>query len=266
MISSTANKRVKQIMLWQTKARERKTDGVFIAEGIKMFEEAPPELVREVYFSTESLGRLKREPALWGKLQKLGAEEVTEEVFRRMSDTDSPQGILTVLRQPEYELQYYIEETQSLFLVLEDIQDPGNLGTLVRTAEGAGATGVILAGNTADLFNPKTVRATMGSIYRVPCFRMEQLSEGLKLLHENGVTTYAAALEESCCYDEIQYEKRCAFLIGNEGKGLKDQTIRMAEKRLKIPMEGRVESLNASVAGALLMYEVHRQRKRGNKV
>ncbi len=265
MITSTANARVKQVVQWQNKAKERRRDGVFLAEGIKMYEEAPKNSILEVYISQDMEARLQKhlEPKMniiWKKLQQSGYEVVADEVFARMSDTQTPQGILSVLKRPAYDLQKLLEGERPLLVILENLQDPGNLGTIIRTGEGAGITGVIMSAQTVDIFNPKTIRATMGSIYRVPFLYVDSLKETIKTLHERGIHTYAAHLKGKTYYQEISFKEASAFLIGNEGNGLTEETADLAERYIKIPMEGQVESLNAAVAAALLMYEAHRQR------
>jgi len=260
MITSSANARVKQVVQWQTKAKERRKDKVFLAEGIKMYEEAPAESIREVYLSQDIEEKIKQNTLLWKKLNDTGYELVSPEVFTKMSDTQTPQGILTVLRQPEYDLPELLKCPNPLFVVLENLQDPGNLGTIIRTGEGAGITGVIMSSQTVDIFNPKTIRATMGSIYRVPFVYVKSMEETMEGLHKAGIRTYAAHLQGETYYDTLSFREPTAFLIGNEGNGLTRETADMADSYLKIPMEGQVESLNAAVATALLMYEARRQR------
>lgn len=263
MITSSANARVKQIVQWQTKAKERRKDKVFLAEGIKMYEEAPEESILEVYLSQDLEEKIKAQANIWDKLQRTGYETVSSEVFAKMSDTQTPQGILTVLKQPEYSLEKLLQQKNPLFVVLENLQDPGNLGTIIRTGEGAGITGVIMSNQTVDIFNPKVIRATMGSVYRVPFLYVNDMAETLDKLYAHGVHTYAAHLKGETFYDSFSFKEPTAFLIGNEGNGLTKETADMAESYLKIPMEGQVESLNAAVATALLMYEAHRQRSGG---
>lgn len=260
MITSVANAKVKQVVQWQTKAKERRKSGIFLAEGIKMFQEAPEDNIVEVYVSEVQVPTLQQTVQVWSKLQQLGYETVSEEVFAKMSDTQTPQGILTVLRQPEYQLEQLLDAENPLLLVLENLQDPGNLGTIVRTGEGAGITGVIMSKQTVDIFNPKVIRATMGSIYRVPFVYVEDLQETLARMHDKGIHTYAAHLQGEAYYDSFSFKEPTAFLIGNEGNGLSREVADRAEQYLKIPMEGQVESLNAAIATALLMYEAHRQR------
>jgi len=261
MITSFSNPRVKQVVQWQTKAKERKKDDIFLAEGIKMYEEAPEASVREVYVIEETFKKMQQDSVLRRKLERTGYETVSPEVFQKMSDTQTPQGILTVLMRPKYQLDELLKVKNPLFVVLEDLQDPGNLGTIVRTGEGAGVTAVIMSHGTVDIFNPKTIRATMGSIYRVPFVYVNDMKDTIESLHNANVKTYAAHLKGENYYDSFSFREGTAFLIGNEGNGLKKETADMASAYLKIPMEGQVESLNAAIATALLMYEAHRQRK-----
>ena len=146
-------------------------------------------------------------------------------------------------------------------IILESLQDPGNMGTIVRTAEGAGATGIIMNSTTVDIYSPKVVRSTMGSIFRVPHLIVKDLGATINELKDQyGVSVYAAHLKGQQYYDSFDFNKPTAFMIGNEGNGLTDESSALATSYLKIPMEGQLESLNASVAASLLMYETHRQR------
>lgn len=274
MITSLSNPKIKQIVRLREKARERSGTGAYITEGFKMFEEAPIEDILEVYLSEHAMiysekdsGHITlkkdiplKKDILWKKLEQTGYEPVSHEVFGKMSDTQTPQGILTVLRQRSYRLEELVQKPNPLLILLEDLQDPGNLGTILRTGEGAGITGVIMSRQTVDLFNPKVIRSTMGSIYRVPYVYTDDLQGVIKSLHNIGINTYAAHLTGEACYDEISYRGPTAFLIGNEGSGLRESTANLAKFRIQIPMVGKVESLNASVAAALLMYEGYRQR------
>lgn len=260
MITSSSNPRIKQVVQWQEKAKERRNAGIFLVEGFKMFEEAPVEKIQEVYISEGALERALQDEGTGEKLRKTGYEVVASELFRKMSDTQTPQGILCVVKRPEYTLNQVLAASTPLLVVLENLQDPGNLGTIVRTGEGAGITGVIMSKGTVDIYNPKTIRATMGSIYRVPFVYVEDLLEVPGLLKKAGIKSYAAHLEGKQYYDSFSFEEGTAFFIGNEGNGLSRELADAADAYLKIPMEGRVESLNAAIATSLLMYEAHRQR------
>ena len=262
MITSVANQKVKQVVAWQSKAKERKKDNIFLVEGLKMFEEAPEKSVKEVYIEETLLEKLEKGSDLYRKLDRVGYEVVSSEVFRKMSDTQSPQGILAIVERPVYEVAELLKMENPLFVVLEDLQDPGNLGTIIRTGEGAGVSAVFMTKNTVDIYNPKTIRATMGSIYRVPFAIVEDVEEMLIGLHNAGIKTYAAHLAGKDYYDSFSFKEGTAFLIGNEGNGLKKETADAASAYLKIPMEGQVESLNAAIATSLLMYETYRQRRK----
>ncbi len=272
MITSLTNMRIKQLVALQEKSRVRNRERLFIGEGIKMFEEAPVSRIREVYLGERLWERLSggdcKEP-VWEKLaecrkQGVFVEHVSEEVLKKISDTQTPQGILFVMEQFSYSLEELIKEAKErwekggrppLFLLLEDIQDPGNLGTMLRTGEGAGVDGVIMSRGTVDIYNPKTIRSTMGSLYRVPFLYTDSCGQTINILRESNILVYAAHLKGEKYFDEIAYDGGSAFLVGNEGKGLKEETADLADAYLKIPMAGKLESLNAAVAAALLLYQ-----------
>lgn len=263
-ITSLTNHRVKDVVLYVGKAKERRRADVYVVEGTKMFMEAQTQELSEVFVSEQLLARADEELLVRIKqldgLPGVCVWQVTDEILRKMSDTQSPQGILCVLKQKHYELNELLQTENPLFVVLEDLQDPGNLGTILRTGEGAGITGVILSKDSVDIYNPKTIRSTMGSIYRVPFVYVENLEEVVHELGKRGIVTYAAHLKGEKTYDGFSYRKGCAFLIGNEGNGLREQTAALADHFLKIPMRGNVESLNAAIATAVLMYEAAKQR------
>ena len=261
MITSYSNAKVKQIVQWQNKARERRSAGIFLTEGFKMFEEAPRESIQQVYLTEEAWERICRSPETRRKIEDVGYETVSKEVFAKMSDTRTPQGVLCVVRRPGYSLEQLLKTEPPLLMVLEDLQDPGNLGTIIRTGEAAGITGVIMSAGTVDIFNPKTIRATMGSVFRVPFLYVDDLPRIVEKLRQGGIGVYAAHLEGKIYYDDFSFIEPTAFLVGNEGNGLNRETAAQADQYLKIPMEGRIESLNAAVAASLLMYEAHRQRR-----
>lgn len=261
MITSSSNPKIKQIVQWRDSAKERHSAKVFLAEGMKMYQEAPEGDIRETYLTPEAEGKAQDDSTLWEKLNRTGYETVSPEAFRKMSDTQAPQGILCVVEQPEYSLEELLAAPAPLLAVLEDIQDPGNLGTILRTGEGAGVTGVLMSQNTVDIYNPKTIRATMGSIYRVPFVYAGDLTEAVQRMRKRRIHVYAAHLGGKEYYDSFSFREGTAFLIGNEGRGLSRNLSAMADSLLKIPMEGKVESLNAAVSAALLLYEARRQRR-----
>lgn len=258
MITSAANEKVKHIAALTQKAKLRQEEGIFLIEGSRIFEEAPVSLIKEVYVSESFLknqdGKVKE------KLQETDFEEVSDRIFQKLSDTKTPQGILAILRQQKYERKDLLKN-MPLLLLLEDIQDPGNMGTIFRTAEGAGVTGIIMSRGCVDLYNPKTVRSTMGSIFRMPFYVTKDLIREIRSLRKEGVRVFAAHLDGDRNYEEEDYRTGTAFLVGNEGNGLKKETVKEADIRIRIPMQGKLESLNAAVSAALLSYEAARQRR-----
>lgn len=260
MITSTSNQQIKNLLQLQKKSKVRKEQGIFVVEGVRMFREAPADWIIKTYVSQEFL---KKEEA--SVLKGREYEIVEDRVFKTMSDTMTPQGILAVVKQPSNNLETLLDAPAPFFMVLENIQDPGNLGTILRTAEGAGVTGILMSRDTVDIFNPKTIRSTMGSVYRVPFLYVEDICETVRELKNKGICTYAAHLKGTGSYDEQDYTKGTAFLIGNEGNGLTDQLADLADTYIRIPMYGQLESLNAAVASAVLMYETQRQRRKNGK-
>lgn len=260
MITSLTNSRVKNVISLMKKSKTRKEQGLFVVEGIRMVREAPKDRIKELYVSESFLIKEENRNFL-AKEVGVPFEAVKDEIFAKMSDTVTPQGILCVLYKMDHNLEHMLENKEGTFLVLEDIQDPGNLGTMVRTGEGAGIAGVIMSSQTVDIYNPKVIRSTMGSIYRVPFCYVDDLPATLRLLRKRGVHTYAAHLDGDRYYDECFFSGQTGLLIGNEGNGLSDEVTSLAEHKLKIPMEGQVESLNAAISASILMYETYRQKR-----
>jgi len=257
MITSTANAQVKALSKLIKNARARRQQQLYVVEGIRMFRETPKERIGKVYVS-ESFAK---DPAHEGVFEGTDWEMLSDSVFAAVSDTKTPQGVLCLVKMKENRLEDMLEDTDGVWLVLENVQDPGNLGTIVRTGEGAGITGVIMSNGTVDIYNPKTIRATMGSIYRVPFCYAENMQAVMQKLKKCKIQTYAAYLEGSSVHDAQNYKEATAFLIGNEGNGLTRELAESADWRIRIPMCGKVESLNAGIASAILMYEAQRQRR-----
>ena len=257
MITSVNNGQVKNIIQLNQKTKARREQGLFVAEGRKMFGEAPADWIEKVYVSET----LTSDPALMEQVEKLPYDIVADSVFRQMSDTQTPQGILTVLRRPSYTLEDILGGKNPLVMVLEDLQDPGNAGTILRTGEGAGVSGVLLTRTCVDITNPKVIRSTMGSVYRMPFLYVESVVSLTQELKKHNIRTFAAHLKGRNFYDQESYTGGTAFLIGNEGKGLTEEAAHSADCLIRIPMCGKVESLNAAMASGILMYEAARQRR-----
>ena len=259
MITSVSNAKIKNVMQLNQKAKARREQGLFAAEGRKMFLEAPEEWVSEKLVPFMALFYVVL--TLGAQVEKYPYEIVKDSVFRQMCDTKTPQGILTVLKLPTWSEDDVLAGGNPLVMVLEDLQDPGNAGTILRTGEGAGVSGVFLTKTCVDITNPKVIRSTMGSIYRMPFLYVEDVVSLEKKLKEKGIRSFAAHLKGENSYDQESYKGGTAFFIGNEGKGLTDQAAEAADCLIRIPMCGKVESLNAAMASGILMYEAARQRR-----
>lgn len=260
MITSESNPQIKEIVKLQKSARARRKSRLFAAEGIKISKEAAfYGSLQKLYISERAMELADEELERLLKTQEY--EVVSETVFRLLSETVTPQGVLAVVSMPEYTLSDIIGQGERSILLLDDLRDPGNLGTIMRTAEGAGMSGVILTKGSVDLFNPKTVRATMGSIFRVPFYYAENLTEVIEQLKERDIPVYGTMMQGSVLYSEADYSGGAGIVIGNEANGISKETAEAMTGAIRIPMAGKLESLNAAVAAAVLMYEIARQRQ-----
>ena len=276
MITSTSNPQVKELSRLMKKRRARDEAGVFLVEGPRMI----GELIADDHWRSQILkicmsesfasGHEEKATALVQRGNRYQSEIFSDAAFVRISDTRTPQGILAVVKRRSYDIETVINgmygekpqaERQPHILVLDNLQDPGNLGTVFRTAEAAGATGIILSSDCVDIYNPKVVRSTMGAVFRMPFLYVDDLPGTIGGLKKAGIRIYAAHLEGINAYDREDYREGCAFLIGNEGNGLRNEIAECADCRIRIPMEGKAESLNAAVAASVLMFEVSRQRR-----
>ena len=259
MITSTSNPKIKHIVNILNSAKARRDERAFVVEGVRIVKEIPADKIIECYVS-ESFTDMSAIP------EGIPIEIVSDQVFKKMSDTMSPQGVLCLVSSVKRDGDDFLREIEEKagknqpvrLLVLEGIQDPGNMGTMIRTAEGAGMMGIICDPKTVDIYNPKVTRSTMGSLFRVPVMYTQDLAGVLDRLKAAGIKLCAAHLKGQSDYDETAYGDKVAVLIGNEGNGLSDEISHMADILVKIPMEGKLESLNAAVAAALMMYEVRR--------
>lgn len=266
MVTSTSNGQVKELVRMMKKSRARDEAGVFLVEGPRMAGELMADpgwqgRIERIYLSESYAG--KHEAELAEIKKNVRTEILADPVFSHVSDTKTPQGILAVVKRKEYRMPDILGEdpARAHVLVLDNLQDPGNLGTIFRTAEAAGVTGIILSSDCVDIYNPKVVRSTMGALFRVPFLYVDDLPGTIGELKEGGIRVYAAHLEGEHAYDGEEYTGGTAFLIGNEGNGLRNEVAACADCLIRIPMLGKAESLNAAVAASVLMFEVSRQRR-----
>ncbi|MCR4672606.1 MAG: RNA methyltransferase [Lachnospiraceae bacterium] len=254
MISSTGNRKIKEIKELLAKPKARRESRCFVVEGPRMVSEIPGDRLEALYMS-ESFAKES------GRTEYPDAEIVSDSVFNSISDTQTPQGILAVVRMQEEAGSIDADGAAPLCLFLENIQDPGNLGTILRTAECAGVSELVMSRGCTDIYSPKVIRSTMGAIFRVNFRIAQDLPETVREYSARGIRVYAAHLGGTkSCYDQV-YTVPCGFIIGNEGNGLSEDAAASADELIRIPMEGKAESLNASVSAAVLLYEALRQRR-----
>jgi TrmH family RNA methyltransferase len=254
MITSVQNSKIKWVRELQTNSRFRREEGAFVVEGVRLAEEAlasgwPARLV----LYTDDLD--ERGQAVMRNFVAGSApiEAVTAQVMRSASDTQTPQGILVVLAWQALPLP----ENLDFLFVPDGVRDPGNLGTILRTAAGAGVQAVLLPPGTVDAYAPKVLRAGMGAHFRLPVLPMtwEQIGAHLKKL-----VVYLAEADSGPPHTQVDFRRPLALIVGGEAEGAGPQAQGLATARVHIPMPGGVESLNAAVASAILLFEVVRQR------
>lgn len=266
MIGSTSNKQIKRVVNLRTKAKARREEKRYVAEGLRMCRELSPDQVEQLFVTEDFAGVAENRRWLAG----FPHETVTDVVMNYMADTRTPQGVLAVVKQRHYRLEDLLpgagkQAVPACLMILETLQDPGNLGTILRAGEGAGITGVVMNRDTADIYNPKVIRSTMGSILRVPFVYVDDLGAALTQIKAAGIRLFAAHLKGTNNYDQEDYTGNTGFLIGNEAAGLTEEAAALADCYVKIPMAGKVESLNAAVASSILMFEAARQRRNSSK-
>ncbi|WZL78412.1 RNA methyltransferase [Eubacteriales bacterium mix99] len=267
VLSSPSNHTVKYVKsLLSGKYREK--NHCFSVEGRKMVSEAMSSgfSVDMLLFSETGAGPASDPDPL---LTLAGRKNIpwritTDRIFRTVSDTQTPQGVLAVVREKDYSPEEIIGQSPGFLVILDGVRDPGNVGTIVRTVDAAGGKGVILIHDCADPYQPKVVRGTMGSVFRVPVVRCETEEVTDRLVHL-GYHVLASHLEGSDLFQWQGGYDRTALVIGNESRGVSRQMMDLADSLVKIPMTGGAESLNASVAAGILIYEIFRKGRNMDK-
>ena len=184
---------------------------------------------------------------------------VNEKVFTQITDVSNPQGVLAIIEKPKIE-ENQIEFKEDLFLILDNIQDPGNMGTILRTADSINLKQIIISKGSSDVYNPKVVRSTMGAIFRVKIIESENLEKTIKELKKHKINILVTDLKTDKSIYDVDY-KKSAIIIGNEANGVSDKVLNLADSKIKIPMLGKTESLNAAVATSIILYEAVRPNK-----
>lgn len=258
VITSKDNEFVKHVKkLKEKKYRDQSQE--FIIEGIKLVKEAIEEKanIKQIIIcdNCEDSGIIPKD--LMYEIAKYNCVYVTENILKIMSDVNAPQGIMAIIGRNNKEKD--IDYSQDIIVVLDDIQDPGNLGTILRTVDSIGLNQIVLSKGTADCYNPKVVRSTMGAIFRVKIIECEDLEQTLKETQKNNFKLVVSSLQTKNSLYDINFDKK-VIIIGNEANGVELQIQEMADEKIKIPMLGKTESLNASVATGIILYEYVRQK------
>lgn len=260
VITSKDNDFVKHVKkLKEKKFREEYNE--FLVEGIKMIEEAINEdaVIKHIVVCDDCKTQSSIPSDLLYEIAKYDCIYASEKAFNAMTDVANPQGILAIIEKyPSEENQ--IDFKDDLFLVLDNIQDPGNMGTILRTADSLNLKQILVSKGTADQYNPKVVRSTMGAIFRVKVIECEDLTKTLKELKRHKIKIYATDLKTDKSIYDVNYEKS-AIVIGNEANGVSTEVLNLADEKIKIPMLGKTESLNAAVATSVILYEAKRPNR-----
>lgn len=257
-ITSKDNETIKHIKkLKEKKYREEYHE--YIVEGIKMIEEAINEgaKIKSIIICEDckTQGAIPNE--LMYEIAKLNCIYVAEKIFNTITDVINPQGIMAVIEKPQAK-ENTIDFSANVSLLLDNIQDPGNMGTILRTADSLNMKQIIVSKGSADVYNLKVVRSTMGAIFRVKVIEVENLATVIKEMKKHKIKVYATDLQTDKSIYDVDYSKS-AIVIGNEANGVSSKVLEEASERIKIPMIGKTESLNAAVATSIILYEAFRK-------
>ena len=258
VISSKENEIVKNIKKLKDK-KYRDLNNEYLVEGIKLVKEAICENanIKQIVVCENCIQDGTIDKKTLYEIAKYNCTYVTENVFDSLTDVVNPQGLLAVVEKGSGDSK--INFNEDFILILDNLQDPGNLGTILRTADSVNLKQIVISKNSADVYNPKVVRSTMGAIFRVKIIESDDLIKTINEIKKNNFIVMATDLKEaSSIYDEKL--SKCAVVIGNEANGVSKEVLEAADKKIKIPMPGKAESLNASVATGVILYEYVRQK------
>ncbi|MCL2485826.1 MAG: RNA methyltransferase [Endomicrobia bacterium] len=245
IIESPQNNNYKDILSLKIK-KNRDNSGFFLVEGKKQFDEISDNWnIKEIVIS-ESFNDIT--------IKNAKTLVFSQRLFDKIASTQTPQGIIAVVEKKKYDAKKLIKQN-GLFVVLENIQDPGNLGTIIRSAHAFGAKAVFVSKESADIYSDKTVRASMGSIFHIPVLDNIDIKETVNAMKNESVFTIAASINGKKNLSSSVFKNKTALVIGNEANGLKPETEKLSDSLIKINMPGNAESLNAAIAASIIMYE-----------
>jgi TrmH family RNA methyltransferase len=246
-IESTDNKIIKQIISLSDK-NTRDELNLFVVEGEKQVREIPKNWKIEYVVLTDEKIKINCAKNYY----------TTEKIFKKISDTTTPQGVLAVVQKKTYSIDDVLSVQKGIFIIIDTLQDPGNLGTIIRTAHAYNVKGIFIAKNSIDAFSSKVVRSTMGSIFKVPIFQECDIDLLINRFKENKIKMYALALRADKFVSDIKFENKVAIVVGNESKGISESVLKNVDS-IKIKMFTEINSLNASVACSIAIYEISKQ-------
>ncbi|MED9968791.1 MAG: RNA methyltransferase [Ruminococcus sp.] len=256
ILTSKDNKHIKNAVKLKKSAKYRKKCGLFVAEGVRVCIDAMLSGVEiEAFFVTGEAA--EKNSAEYEKLSEYSNSTftVTPELFEYISDTQNPQGFLCIIKTLDKSCQFDTIKVNGKFIALDNMQDPNNMGTVLRSCEAFGVSGVIMSADCCDIYSPKVVRGSMGAVFRIPFIICDSIADFLSENKE--LNSYAAVVDSNAeLLTEVSFDLPCVAVIGNEGNGLKPQTISSCDRKITIPMSGKAESLNASAAAAILIWEM----------
>lgn len=260
LITSKDNDTIKFLKKLKDK-KYRDQENAYIIEGAKLIKEAIQEniKIKMVILCDGCSAENAIDSDLKYEIAKYECICVSEKIFLGLTNVVNPQGILAVVEKNNNTNE--IDYNDDLFLILDDLQDPGNMGTILRTADSINLKQIIVSKGSADVYNPKVVRSTMGAIFRIKVIESDDLSKTIKEMKKHKIKVAATSLQTEKSIYDINYEKT-AIVIGNEANGVSDKVLETVDEKIKIPMAGKTESLNASVATAIVLYEAVRQKIR----
>ena len=258
VISSKDNEIIKNIRKLKEK-KYRDIENSYIIEGIKIVKEAIAEkaTIKQIVVCEECINDGELDKDTLYEIAKYNLIYVTKKVFDLITDVKTPQGIIAVIEKNN--ANKGIDYSQDIIIALDDLQDPRNLGPILRTVDSANLNQIILSKNSADPYNPKVVRSTMGAIFRVNILEVENLKDELEKVKQNGFKVMVTSLDTKSSIYDTEYNKK-VIVIGNEANGVSKEIQNMADEKVKIPMIGKTESLNASVATGIMIYEYVRRK------
>ncbi len=261
-ITSNSNPNIKHVKSLQRK-KFRDEYNEFIIEGLRIVEhglEYGGDIIR--LFITHDEYKSLEGTRVFEKIIEKNVDTyiISEQLFKEISDTKNPQGILGIVKKKSYDINHILNKEKYFIIILDRLQDPGNLGSIIRTADAAGIDCIVTSKGCVDTYNNKTIRSTMGSIFNIPIVDIGDLDSFIAYLIENDTKIVSTILETNQYHYEVEYGEKIAVIIGNEGNGISKELIDKSNIKVKIPMLGKAESLNASTASSIIIYEIVRQR------